>query len=1016
MQLREFFGRLLPSEGHYSLWEKSSKQHYWAGSLDELVVLTDKRAVGKTDWYFATAAFGDITNDDGQFVRTQANVLSKKCFYLDVDAGEAKFAKHGAKGAYPTQRAALVALNEFIKKTGLTPSMLISSGDGVHVYWELEDSVPPDQWVVGAKLLRNACIALEFAADHAVTMDSARILRPIGTLHGSGKLVRELAPTTRLWTLNKFITQLQPYGDVLDSAPPKAVRDINSEVLGSIQGPPSDVRKILPQCGALREAADKRGANASEPMWRAMLGLVKHCVDGERAAHFLSSGHHDYDAAVTQEKLDRWKVGPTTCDTFSEHSAACSTCPHKGKITSPIQLGKLNDREMKVQGIEVSDPEPVSPPKELGVPEGVVDGVNYTITRKGKKYVISALVKRKSPDDDGNVTTTKSYKEFCEDVFWVESWVEAGPIAGEEAHVGAVCLRDGKQRKFDIPNRLVAQPSELIGLLLSQNINPAKTDPEARNLMVSYVNDQIQRIRNSVARPVVTGHYGFQRDKATGDLVCAQGKHYITKDGTIWDALISKRLGTTIPLTIANLGTSTDYRWGSEVWKIIHAGAAQQSLFYRDAFTDPGHQLGIMMHIASPMMVFTADQSWGEDGALPPTGFTLSMYSSKSGRGKSTIQKSAMEAFGSMGLVVAGGTQDMTLNAQVARAAMLGTFAYALDETTDSSPERVGMIINSVAGGSEKIRSNVDGGLQRKPYTWALISSLSTNKPQRELLSQFQKGSDALQMRILELNFDNIPMLSTEELVQFDRRRQVELSANAGSLGAVICYYAVQRGWDHMRRRGQDLVNKLFTMLDNPQEGRFFIRALAAMLLVCEILDELKLPIYQVDTLYSTFLAAYKDGHTYRTEHATGGIPMARRMVNELAGSILITRTDNGAIGGVDIEYNSGTVRQPLAGRRVIDGRYLLLSIQAITAWCAENSYSTRQMLHDMRVVGAVTGFPTPMNLARGVDSMSGVDQSCVHIDIVSLNAGTDENSENVVPIREASLPRTSPPAERLAS
>ena len=1008
MHLQEFFGRVLPSEGHFSLWEKSTKRHYWASSLDELVDLTNKVATGNTNWYFATAAFSSEQ-------RTQACVLSKKCLYLDIDAGDEKFAKHGAAGAYPSQRDALLALNDFVGKTGIRPTMIVSSGDGLHVYWELDDAVPSEQWIVGARLLRQACKALGLVADHSCTMDSARILRPLGTLHSNGKEISLLALTKRTWGLNALIGMLHPYGDVLDAKPPKAVRDINSEVLDSFQGPPADVRKVLVACGALREAAARFGKDTSEPLWRAMLGLVKHCNDGDRAAHKLSCGHPNYDIEATQEKLDRWKVGPTTCDTFGEHSAACKTCEHRGKVTSPIQLGKMNDYEMKVQGIELPEPIPVPPPAELGIPPDAVDGVLYKIEPSGNAYALLARVKRKSVDASGVPITEMHYKPFCKDVFWIESWIEAGANPGEEAHVGAAYWRNKRVRRFNIPNKLVAQPSELLGLLLSQNINPVNTEPETKNLMTSYVNDQIQRIRNSIARPVVLGHYGFQRDKNTSDMVCAQGTHYITKDGTIWDALVSKRLGNVLPLGISNIGPSIDYKWSGGVWDVIYAGAAKQALFYRDSFTDPRHQLGIMLHIASLMMVFTADQAWGEDGSLPPTGFTLSMYSSETARGKSTVQKTAMEAFGSMGLVVAGGSNDMTVNAQVARAAMLGTYAYALDETTDSSPERVGLIINSIAGGSEKMRSNVEGGLQRKPFTWSLISSLSTNKPQRELLSQFQKGSDALQMRILELNFNDIPKLSSDELARFTRRRQVDLTANGGSLGAMISRYAVERGWEAMWQRGQDRVNVLFGSMDNPQEGRFFIRALAAMQLTCDILKELNLTIFDTQVLYDTFLTAYGESQTYRTEHATGGVPMVRRMVNDFAASILITRTDNGAVGGTDLAQNATSIKQPVVGRRVLDGRYMFLSSHAIASWCSSNTYSARQMVTDLKQIGAVTSPPDNVNLARGVDAVSGVDQLCFKIDLDRLNAEQDD-AFNIIALRDTTQVRTSQPTARLVS
>jgi hypothetical protein len=42
-----------------------------------------------------------------------------------------------------------------------------------------------------------------------------------------------------------------------------------------------------------------------------------------------------------QRRLDGWRVGPTTCKAFeSLNPEPCQTCPYKGKITSPIVLGR----------------------------------------------------------------------------------------------------------------------------------------------------------------------------------------------------------------------------------------------------------------------------------------------------------------------------------------------------------------------------------------------------------------------------------------------------------------------------------------------------------------------------------------------------------------------------------------------------------------------------------------------------------------------------------------------------
>ncbi len=93
--------------------------------------------------------------------------------------------------------------------------------------------------------------------------------------------------------------------------------------------------------GACSFAADfARTGGRTEPEWRAALGLVKHCDGGEKLAHDFSAKSTEYEPSETQGKFDRWGVGPPTCAHISDIHRGCKECPHRGKITSPIQLGR----------------------------------------------------------------------------------------------------------------------------------------------------------------------------------------------------------------------------------------------------------------------------------------------------------------------------------------------------------------------------------------------------------------------------------------------------------------------------------------------------------------------------------------------------------------------------------------------------------------------------------------------------------------------------------------------------
>ncbi|MGZ7226857.1 hypothetical protein ACXWO0_10355, partial [Streptococcus pyogenes] len=77
---------------------------------------------------------------------------------------------------------------------------------------------------------------------------------------------------------------------------------INGEVLDGGRGRLADLNLILAGCQAMREAAAIGGG--SEPQWRAKLGVIKHCENGEELAHEISRRDERYDPTETQAKFD----------------------------------------------------------------------------------------------------------------------------------------------------------------------------------------------------------------------------------------------------------------------------------------------------------------------------------------------------------------------------------------------------------------------------------------------------------------------------------------------------------------------------------------------------------------------------------------------------------------------------------------------------------------------------------------------------------------------------------------
>ncbi|MDA8259922.1 MAG: DUF5906 domain-containing protein [Betaproteobacteria bacterium] len=104
--------------------------------------------------------------------------------------------------------------------------------------------------------------------------------------------------------------------------------------------PPADAETIVASCANIRAAVEHQD-QVSEPWWYLIIGVAKFCENGNEVAHEWSRNHRDYDRNEAQQKIDNWKAtGATRCVKLADHSpGSCESCPHLGKINSPIVLG-----------------------------------------------------------------------------------------------------------------------------------------------------------------------------------------------------------------------------------------------------------------------------------------------------------------------------------------------------------------------------------------------------------------------------------------------------------------------------------------------------------------------------------------------------------------------------------------------------------------------------------------------------------------------------------------------------
>ena len=281
---------------------------------------------GKFDVYWAIAGF------NGWRKAENANYI--KAFWVDIDCGPDK--------PYKTLKQGKEALLHWAKNTSVVPpTSIVESGNGLHVYWVLDEAVPHHTWLPVAQKFK-ACLkvgAVTLAVDQSRTADAASILRVPGTYNfkdpENPKEVKEIFNSGKSYSLSGFNKSLPAVG------PSRVIQDdrqikVSSEWDIPEDYPASSAAKVATNCQQIRYF-QARGGAVSEPYWRAGLSVIYRCENGENLIHEWSQGDERYSHPETQQKAAGTK-GPATCQHFEEvNPEGCTGC--KAEVTSPIQLG-----------------------------------------------------------------------------------------------------------------------------------------------------------------------------------------------------------------------------------------------------------------------------------------------------------------------------------------------------------------------------------------------------------------------------------------------------------------------------------------------------------------------------------------------------------------------------------------------------------------------------------------------------------------------------------------------------
>lgn len=730
MDTYEFLRHMLPATGYYVatvINPDGTRRQTSFQTVDRLaaaVAILDQQG---HNTYYAVSAFKEKGN------RKQSNVRATKLFALDIDCGATK--------PYLTWREGLHALNEFVTQLNLPKPLVVNSGLGLHVYWVLADEAEPDQWQPVANALKAAASAHKLHIDPAVTADSARILRPIGTTNVKHNCAVTLLINAPATDISVLATQLgafiAPSAASTQSTP---LSPLAQNLQTTQEYPPSNAQVVAAKCGQIAWGVANQ-AEVPEPFWYAMLGIAAVCKDSDATALAWSEAHPQYDAAKTLQKLAQWKAattGPTTCAKFHElRPAGCFKCKLKDKLGSPAQLG--------IQHLEVAS-DATAPniiATEIPVPRP------FKRTPHGMKITID--------ETDVDVCPFEIY-----------------PTAyGLDESLGYETARYHWNRHHHGWTELVLRQAYLTGVRLKEFttevadrgiVLPTSKQTELFQTMLRTYMDELRRKRAMTNNYASMGWKDNYTQFVLGETLLRRMPDGTVSEETISMAHASRHIGADLWGQAGDLASWTAF---TELLDTAQLDA---------------HKVSLGLGFAAPLYAFTG-----------LSGITVSLYG-PTGGGKTLAQLMQQSIWGDPSKLHFAA--KFTQNTLFSRMGLYNNLPMTIDEATMVTDKDVGDFLYWVTQGRDKARLNRNAE-ERLAKTWATTTTISTNRSWAAKLVASGMETDAQMARLMELQVPMHPVFTKNS----DAGRKIYqfVHTHYGLAGRVFITKLLELGADNIR-------------------------------------------------------------------------------------------------------------------------------------------------------------------------------------------------------------------------
>lgn len=984
--VQHFFQSILPSVGVYVTahvaygpnGDPLIKQSVFANQED-VINFCVRNADNMTDCWFGVASYArgwhKVLKKDGtekHVLRTKDNAMSAKALWLDIDVGAGKL--------YKTRQEASGALARFIKELGLPRPWVVASGaTGLHLYFPFTEAVGKEEWQYLAARLKQACKDLGIHADPTRTADISSILRcPL-----TWNMKNRKNPSQVQILVAGVEESYETYKHILDKFTPVAEHSVALPQL-----PAFDAQKILafgldthsiltkyfrpiqPDYPRRRATELLAGCEqlrlqkgASEPVWRGMLAVLRHCEHGRQVCHTVSRIDPRYNAEDTDKKLDYLEandVAPYTCNTFaSERPEVCQRCPNFGMIKSPISVPKRSI--------------PIVPTREEEKTEPTQDTVESHHCVEMPEYTQGEEVERAEPVE----VSTKNSKVNSAGC-WVRTknaegdwqWVNIYPYP-----VYPLQRVRGRTNKGETSISYIFRKHHMTGFddiqisgatLMGQTLNATLGDfgfllnDKERKLMAGLLIDLLKETEHTIDEVNTTDRLGWTDQM---DAFLLGGKLYKT-NGTVLEIAVSGKAKPFSDLT-RPMGSL-------EVWKQI-----------ADVYNKEGLEWGqsvLATAFASPLMPI---------GSLEKA--ALLFLTGEKGAGKSTALLLASSVFGNPERMKFNKMD--TFNSRIDKLGVYSNITAAFDEMTDMSPKEASELAYTLTQGRGKDRMTSGGdGLMVNTTYWSCLPVMSANDSIINALSQHSLDPTAQMSRVLEVTAYNINKVYSPAEQERTERLVRQLPVNYGVAGDIYMRYVTANLSDITEMIFQ--IEKRFKHhagLNN--DYRFWTYMCTRMLVGVMIANKLGLVRYNVARLFAYLVKSVKkakaeiEKFVWTPESAipqflSANIPHRIVVVSEKRSPDMKDEVSRGALN--DLSY---VVQTPAHGREItmrveLDTGNCVIAKHAIREWCSRAGISISEFTKLLETQYQVVTKRTKRDLGKQTVYRGNTETECIVVNM----------------------------------